>query len=72
MAIRARTLPPSATVKGRDFTVIKTDASANTVTLDGNAAETINGSPTYTLSAAQSTVTVRSTGSGWLIVASRL
>lgn len=37
------TLPAAASIAGRVYTVIKTDSSANTVTVDANGAEAING-----------------------------
>ena len=49
--------------------VIKTDASGNAVTLNGNG-NLINGAATYALAAQYNSVTVEPTGTGWLIVAS--
>lgn len=43
-AARTATLPALSTVNpGQEYIVIKIDSSANALTLDGNAAETING-----------------------------
>lgn len=47
--------------------VIKTDSSANTVTLDGNG-NTINGATTYVLAAQYEFVEVEPTGTAWIIV----
>lgn len=63
------TLPPVATNKGRRFTVLKTDASANNLTLDGNASETINGATTVVWNTQYSFRTVESDGAVWWIVA---
>jgi hypothetical protein len=62
------TLPTAVGIAGRTYTVVKTDSSANAVTLDGNGAETINGAATYALSTQYARVTVRSDGAGWIIV----
>ncbi|MBN4066007.1 hypothetical protein JYT51_01585 [Candidatus Amoebophilus asiaticus] len=40
------TLPASSGITGRIYVIKKTDSSGNTVTLDGNASETIDGSTT--------------------------
>jgi hypothetical protein len=55
--------------QGRTVTIIKTDASANVVTIDPNASETINGSPTsLTLADQYDSVTLISNGSNWFKV----
>ena len=46
----------------------KTDSSANAVTIDGNGAETIDGSTTYVLADQNDTVTVVSDGSAWYTI----
>ena len=43
------TLPPAATSKGVQYQIYKVDASANTITIDGNASETIGGATTVVL-----------------------
>ena len=50
---------------GQIFIVQKTDSSANTVTIDGASAETINGSATYVLTAQYQTVTLLCDGANW-------
>lgn len=65
------TLPPAATNLGRRFTMKKMVA-ANTMTLDGNGAETIDGAATVAVTVQYAARTVQSDGSGWLIVASVL
>jgi hypothetical protein len=61
-------LPVSPT-GNRRRTVIKTDASANAVTVNGNGS-LINGAATQALAAQYDSITVEPTGTGWLIVAS--
>jgi hypothetical protein len=62
------TLPPAASHKGMRFTVIKTDASVNTLTLSGDGAETINGTNTKTTTTQYAGWTVESDGTGWYII----
>lgn len=58
-------LPAVAASAGRVLVVKKTDASANAVTLDGNASETIDGATTKALAAQYDVVTVVCDGSAW-------
>lgn len=68
-AARTLTLPPAASCTGRTINVIKTTAAAFAVTLQGNAAENINGANTYSTATAQySMVSARSDGTQWLVV----
>jgi hypothetical protein len=69
-AARTLTLPPVATVRaGGWIRVIKTSAAAAAVTLDANAAETIDGAATYAgLDAQYDCVLLVCTGSEWVIV----
>lgn len=62
------TLPAAASCTGRRYDIKKVDSSANAVTIDGNAAETIDGAATKVLSAQYSAATVISNGSGWWII----
>jgi hypothetical protein len=66
---RTLTLPPAATVRaGGWMRVIKTSAAAFAVTLDGNAAETINGAATFAgVDARYDGVLLVCTGSEWVI-----
>lgn len=58
---------PASTGLGRLVTVIKTSAS-NTVTLDGNASETINGATTYAMTADNEVLQIVDGASGkWYI-----
>lgn len=62
------TLPMAGAYKGVRFYVKKIDATANTVTIDGNASETIDGSATQTITAQYVCLTVMSDGTQWWIV----
>lgn len=61
-------LPMAGAYKGVMFSIKKTDASGNTVTVDGNGAETIDGSATAVISLQNGSLTVRSDGTQWWIV----
>lgn len=67
-AARTITLPTAASAKWRKYTVKKMDATANTVTVDGNGAETIDGAASVVLGSQYESVTVQSDGTQWLIV----
>ena len=60
------TLPAAAT--RMQFVIKKTDSNATTVTLDGNASETIDGSVTHTMTEQYSSLTICSDGSNWHII----
>lgn len=60
-------LPAAATVTGQLFVVKHLNGSANTVTIDANGAETIDGATTLVLTA-YNAATVQSTGSAWVIL----
>jgi len=62
------TLPTASGKTGFIYRVKKTDASANAVTVDGNGAETIDGSATQSLSSQYEVVVVVSDGSNWWIL----
>jgi hypothetical protein len=67
---RTLTLPAAATLRaGGWFRLVKTSAAAAAVTLDGNAAETIDGAATYAaIDALYDCVLVLCTGSEWVIL----
>lgn len=65
------TLPPAAGLAGKVLTIKKTDASANAVTVDGNAAETIDGATTKTLTKQHEALVIVSNGTNWLVLAAR-
>jgi hypothetical protein len=60
-------LPPASSSAGLVYDILKADGSANAVTIDGNASETINGATTKVLSNQYSSVTIICNGSGWYI-----
>tara|TARA_R110002126_G_scaffold172712_6_gene321515 strand:- start:1803 stop:2534 length:732 start_codon:yes stop_codon:yes gene_type:complete len=60
------TLPAAAT--RMQFVIKKTDSNATTVTLDGNASETIDGGVTFTMTEQYSSVTICSDGSNWHVI----
>ena len=67
------TLLASATAgDGFEITVLKSDSSANAVTVDGNASETISGSATRVLSGQWESATVRGDATNWLLRADSL
>lgn len=59
---------PSASPNPVAYTIIKADASGNTVTVDPAGSQTINGSATRVLSAQWETVTLRSDGTNWIAI----
>lgn len=67
-ANRTETLPPAASAKWRKYTIKKTDATANTVTIDADGAETIDGAASIALGSQYESVTVQSDGTQWWIV----
>jgi hypothetical protein len=61
------TLPPVATAKvGFRVSIMKTDAS-NTVTIDGDGSETINGAANYTLETQYEVVQLVTNGTRWFV-----
>lgn len=61
-------LPAAASNTGRVLIAKKIDASANAMTLDGNAAETIDGAATQSTTTQWDAYTVQCNGSGWYIL----
>jgi hypothetical protein len=61
-------LPAAASNTNAQITVKKVDASVNSVTIDGNLAETIDGALTQVLNAQYESITVVSDGSNWFII----
>ena len=59
------TLPPAASSAGSFMMIQKIDASAFTVTIDGNASEQINGALTMVLTAQYQSVTLLCNGTAW-------
>jgi hypothetical protein len=62
------TLPAAASNTGLEYSIKKIDSSANAVTIDGNASETIDDSTTRVLSSQYDSVTIVSDGTEWWIV----
>ena len=60
-------LPASAGISGRSYIIQKVDASANAITIDPNASETINGVSTLSLDGPYDWVAIRSDGTNWLV-----
>lgn len=61
-------LPAAASHNGREYNVKKIDSTANTITVDGNGSETIDGSTTAIITEQYASITVQSDGSNWHIV----
>lgn len=62
------TLPAAASSTDRIYTILKTDGSANAVTVDGDGSETINGATTYNLASQYNKVTVYCNGTAWFVI----
>lgn len=60
------TLPPASTSNGMMLTVMRTSAS-NSVVVDGNASETINGAATKTITTQYGCVHIYCDGTQWLM-----
>ena len=61
------TLPTAASASGQSFTIKKIDTSANAVTVDGDSAETIDGSTTAVLASAYDAIQIISDGTEYWI-----
>lgn len=65
------TLPTAASAfsngVGRIYTIEKADVSVNTVTVDGNGAETVDGAATQVLTAQYESITIQSDGTAWVL-----
>jgi hypothetical protein len=62
------TLPVAVGMAGKALTVKKLDATANTVTVDGAASETIDGAATHVLSSQYDVVRIVCDGTGWWVI----
>lgn len=65
---RTATLPTAVGRTGKIFVVRKSDSSANTVIVDPNGAELVNGQATYVLTDQYETVTLQADGAGWIVL----
>lgn len=62
------TLKPANEMTQKRIVIIKTDASGNAVTIDGNGSETINGAATNVLAAQYNKVELAAYNGAWYIV----
>ncbi len=61
-------LPAASTVAGRVFNIKRLDGTVNTVTVDPDGAELIDGATTAALTIQYESVTLVSDGTGWSIL----
>jgi hypothetical protein len=61
-------LPATASFTNRILHIKKVDSSANAVTIDGNASETIDGALTAVISVQYNSIPIQSDGSNWHIL----
>lgn len=61
-------LPATAGITGRQYIIKKIDSSGNSVTIDGNLAETIDGALTRSLNLQYEAITIQTDGLNWFIV----
>lgn len=61
-------LPEASSIAGRIYTIKKTDPTANAVTIDGNASQTIDGATTASIITQYQAITVQAFNSNWLII----
>lgn len=62
------TLPPASLCTGKVYVVKKIDASANAVSIDGDAAETVDGSATKSTTTQYAGWVIQSNAVGWDII----
>lgn len=62
------TLPAAANIEGKIYHIKKTDSSGNTVTVDGNASETIDGATTAVITNQYESIMILCDGSNWHII----
>lgn len=63
------TLPAAAGCTGRVYSFVRYNGGVNTVTIDGNGAETINGAATKRLDSQYASITLVNDGIEWFILA---
>lgn len=61
-------LPPLSDAPGQTINIKKIDATANLLTIDGSAAETIDGAATISTSTPKASFSMQSTPNGWVIL----
>lgn len=62
------TLPAASSAAGLVLVIKKTSSDANTLTIDGSGAETIDGSATQTTAVQYASFTIQSNGTAWSIL----
>lgn len=62
---RTITLPTAVGITGKVYVIKKTDSSTNGVIIDGNGAQTIDGSTTITIDDQYDTIMIQSDGTNW-------
>ena len=62
------TLPAAASIAGREYHFKRIDASGNSVVIDANASETIDGATTKTLGSQWAQLSIYSNGTNWYIL----
>jgi len=62
------TLPAASINTRRVYTIKKISSDGNTVTIDGNGAETIDGVTTKTLTTQWQFITIKCNGTGWFVI----
>lgn len=65
---RTHTLPPAASCPGKIIRSMKSTNDANTLTIDGNGSETINGELTQVIDYQYTMLSMLSIGTGWVLV----
>ncbi len=70
--ITVNLLAAATATDGFEIAIKKIDNSSNTVIIDGNASETIDGSTTLTLTGENDTVLLVCDGSNWFVTASQI
>ena len=61
------TLPTASGISGKQIIIKKIDSSANAITIDGDGAETIDGSATQSLPSQYDYLSMHSDGSNWVL-----
>ncbi len=62
------TLPPASSSRGREYVIKKIDSSSNSVIIDPNGNELIEGALTYSLTLQNQSVKIVCDGTQWWIV----
>jgi hypothetical protein len=62
------TLPAAASNSGKQYIIVKTNTTANLLTVDGNAAETINGIASVTIGNQYANLKIISDGTNWIVI----